>query len=76
MRLVLYSFNLCVMDNSELPLLLCPFGVFYQEGLAIYPVIMKRKTMMMMMLMMMMMMITIFDTIARSFIEILPLATF
>ena len=25
MRLLLYSFNLYVMDNSGLPLLLCPF---------------------------------------------------
>ena len=59
------------MDNSGLPLLLCPFGFFYQEGLTIYPVMMKRK-----MLLMMMMIITVFDTIARSFIEILPLAMF
>ena len=63
------------MDNSGLPLLLCPFGFFYQEGLTIYPVMMKRK-MLMKMLLMMMMIITVFDTIARSFIEILPLAMF
>ena len=64
------------MDNPGLLLLLCPFGFFfYQEGLTIYPVMMKRK-MVMKMLLMMMMIVTVFHTIARSFIEILPLAMF
>ena len=62
------------MDNSGLPLLLCPFGFFLSRRFN-YISGMKRK-MMMKMLLMMMMIITVFDTIARSFIEILPLAMF